>query len=89
LARKRTMAFQMLRQKARETAIAEATSGNSSTIICRSLYAKCFAMTRHSNTAPEIAAIAAMLNTVPITADKIGDRDCAAAAFFLLRRHCK
>jgi hypothetical protein len=76
------VAFSDARQKASETAIAEATSGNSSTIICRSLYAKCFAMTRQSNTEPNAAAVVAMLNTVPITADSIGDRDCAGAALF-------
>jgi hypothetical protein len=56
-----------------KTAIAEAISGNSSTSIIGPLYVKCFATTRHSNTDPHVAAVAAILNTVPITADRIGD----------------
>jgi hypothetical protein len=75
--------FQTLRQKARETAIAEATSGNSSTIIYCSLYAKRFAMTRQSNTDPKAAAVVAMLNTVPITADSAGAALFFAFCFFV------
>jgi hypothetical protein len=43
---------------------------------------------RHNNTHPDVAAVTVMLNTVPIIADRIGDRDCAGGdglvlAFFL------
>jgi hypothetical protein len=53
-----------------------------------SVYVKCFATTRHNNTHPDVAAVTVMLNTVPIIADRIGDRDCAGGdglvlAFFL------
>jgi hypothetical protein len=45
------------------------------------VYVKCFATTRISNTDSNVAAIAAMLNMVPITAGRIGNRDCAGCGF--------
>jgi hypothetical protein len=44
----------------------------------------CFAMIRHSNTEPNDAIVATILNTLPIAADRIGDRYRAAGAGFLL-----
>jgi hypothetical protein len=71
----------MRRQKARETAIAEATSGNSSTIIVASGLCEVPYNDQLSNTDPNVADVATMLSTVAVTDDRIGDRDCAGCSF--------
>jgi hypothetical protein len=70
-------------KKPGKTAIAEATSGNGSTIIVVSGLVKCLARTRQSNTDPNVADVAAMFSTIPITEDRIGGRDCTGGGFLI------
>jgi hypothetical protein len=44
---------------------------------------KCFAKIKQSKTDPDFTVVATMLNMAPITADPIGDRDCACGDGFL------
>jgi hypothetical protein len=46
------------------------------------VYVKCFAAIRYSSTDPNVAIVAVILNTVPIIADSMGDRDFAGCGFF-------
>jgi hypothetical protein len=49
---------------------------------------KRFARIKQSKTDPDVKVVATMLNMVPITADPIGDRDCACGDGFLLFVFC-
>jgi hypothetical protein len=49
---------------------------------------KCFAKIKQSKTDPDVTVVATMLHMVPITADPIGDRDCACGDGFLFFAFC-
>jgi hypothetical protein len=69
-------------------AIAEAISGNNSNSIYSPPYVKCFTTTRHSTTDPNVAAVAIILSTVPIRADRTREEDCTGGDGRLLFVFC-
>ena len=69
--------------------MAETISGNNSKSMVSLPLCEMLRDDRHSNTDPNVAIVAAILSTVPSTADRMGDRICAAAGDdFLLFCFC-